>query len=370
VLQQVKSSSAHRIYIQLIIDPGDFDVADLCVIAGTIELTPIFPGSQVDFGVRIGMQEQGAATLADLAQADEAMQDAIISAGAVRPLLELTRLDSPVAQEHAARVVVGLCEQIDNQRIMVAGGAIFDLTMLLKHGSAHAMEAAAAAISSLCRNAVLAIERKGINLADLREEMSGAISSGSPSRAAHAARAQSKADSAAESPPSEVAAAAAEMPPAELEEEGSEEREGFRLQLIADAGGIIYAATQSSPSSARASTSPTFVRRCQAPSRAAAPLERHTPHARRARQTRLQNRHRVRSPQRPRRCRLPSSRRRGVRNAKGSPLSVAIRETASSLTRDDSERSWKTSILNGPASTWLCGCASPRWDRRCYPSRG
>ena len=209
------------------------------VVAGTIELTPIFPGSQVDFGVRIGMQEQGAATLADLAQADEAMQDAIISAGAVRPLLELTRLDSPVAQEHAARVVVGLCEQIDNQRIMVAGGAIFDLTMLLKHGSAHAMEAAAAAISSLCRNAVLAIERKGINLADLREEMSGAISSGSPSRAAHAARAQSKADSAAEAPPSEVAAAAAEMPPAELEEEGSEEREEFRRQLIADAGGII-----------------------------------------------------------------------------------------------------------------------------------
>jgi hypothetical protein len=209
------------------------------VVAGTIELTPIFPGSQVDFGVRIGMQEQGASSLADLAQADEAMQDAIISAGAVRPLLELTRLDSPVAQEHAARVVVGLCEQIDNQRIMVAGGAIFDLTMLLKHGSAHAMEAAAAAISSLCRNAVLAIERKGINLADLREEMSGAISSGSPSRAAHAARAQSKADSAAEAPPSEVAAAAAEMPPAELEEEGSEEREEFRRQLIADAGGII-----------------------------------------------------------------------------------------------------------------------------------
>jgi len=34
--------------------------------AGTIELTPIFPGSQVDFGVRIGMQEQGAASLADL----------------------------------------------------------------------------------------------------------------------------------------------------------------------------------------------------------------------------------------------------------------------------------------------------------------
>jgi len=52
------------------------------VVAGTIELTPIFPGSQVDFGVRIGMQEQGAASLADLAQADEAMQDAIISAGA------------------------------------------------------------------------------------------------------------------------------------------------------------------------------------------------------------------------------------------------------------------------------------------------
>ena len=43
-------------------------------VAGTVEATPIFPGSQVDFGMRIGMQEQGAATLSDLAFGDGAMQ--------------------------------------------------------------------------------------------------------------------------------------------------------------------------------------------------------------------------------------------------------------------------------------------------------
>ena len=80
-------------------------------VAGTIEIQPIFPGSQVDFGVRIGMQEQGAATLSDLASCDEAMQNAIIDCGGVKPLLDLIRLGSSVAQEHAARTIVGLCEQ-------------------------------------------------------------------------------------------------------------------------------------------------------------------------------------------------------------------------------------------------------------------
>ena len=36
VLQQVKSSSAHRIYIQLIIDPGGFDGGPLCVKTSAI----------------------------------------------------------------------------------------------------------------------------------------------------------------------------------------------------------------------------------------------------------------------------------------------------------------------------------------------
>ena len=49
------------------------------VVAGTIELTSIFPGSQVDFGVRIGMQEQGAASLADLAQAGTVLGSSILS---------------------------------------------------------------------------------------------------------------------------------------------------------------------------------------------------------------------------------------------------------------------------------------------------
>ena len=61
-------------------------------VAGTIEAQPIFPGSQVDFGTRIGMQEQAAATLAELAFHDPILQDAIIEAGGVPPLLNLVKV--------------------------------------------------------------------------------------------------------------------------------------------------------------------------------------------------------------------------------------------------------------------------------------
>jgi hypothetical protein len=71
-------------------------------VIGCTELLEIFKGSQADFGMRIGMQEQAAATLADLACNDISMQDAIIAANGVPPLLSLVRSGTQLAQEHAA----------------------------------------------------------------------------------------------------------------------------------------------------------------------------------------------------------------------------------------------------------------------------
>ena len=121
----------------------------------------LFPGCQADFAVRIGMQEQGAATLSDLAYRDHGMQDAIIEAGGVYPLLQMIRLSqlASLAQEHAARTLWYLCEHVENQREIVNLGAINEFVMLLRHGNPNAQEAAAAGIAEVARGAILAIER-------------------------------------------------------------------------------------------------------------------------------------------------------------------------------------------------------------------
>jgi hypothetical protein len=77
-------------------------------VIGCTELLEIFKGSQADFGMRIGMQEQAAATLADLACNDISMQDAIIAANGVPPLLSLVRSGTQLAQEHAAATMCHL----------------------------------------------------------------------------------------------------------------------------------------------------------------------------------------------------------------------------------------------------------------------
>ena len=63
-------------------------------IAGCQEIAERFPGSQVDFGMRIGMQEQAASTLSP-AYDDELMQDAIILDDGLPSLLSLVRLAVP-----------------------------------------------------------------------------------------------------------------------------------------------------------------------------------------------------------------------------------------------------------------------------------
>lgn len=106
----------------------------------------------------LGMQEQAAATLAEIALANPAMQDAIVEGIGVPPLLAVIRNGSPVGQEHAARAIWNLCASFENQAIIVECGCIPDLVALLKVGSPLAQEFAAAALSDLANGGI--VERK------------------------------------------------------------------------------------------------------------------------------------------------------------------------------------------------------------------
>ena len=92
------------------------------------------------------------------------MQDAIIKAGGVPPLLNLVRLGSQLAQENATRAVWHLCAATVNQGVIVHAGAIADLVALSKTGSAKGAELAAAVISDLAKGAIA--EREQMKLGD------------------------------------------------------------------------------------------------------------------------------------------------------------------------------------------------------------
>ena len=161
---------------------------------------------------KMGMQEQAAAALADVAFKNGDMQDAIIEAGGVPPLLSFMRAGSQAGQEHTARAIWHLAEQIDNQDHIVDCGTIPELVTLLKYGSSKAQELAAAGISDLAGGAIVEMERSGTSPKPLR-------SGPSP-----------------EPRKDEFAAAAADVASAATAEEA--EQEGNRLTAIADAGGI------------------------------------------------------------------------------------------------------------------------------------
>ena len=97
------------------------------------------------------MQEQAAATLAELAYGDKDMQDTIIHSSGVPPLLSLVRSGSPTAQEHAARAMWFLSMQMVNQTVVVENGAIPDLVALARTGSPKAAMLAAASLSELAK---------------------------------------------------------------------------------------------------------------------------------------------------------------------------------------------------------------------------
>ena len=56
-------------------------------------------------GIKVGLREQAAITLAEMAKDDHTMQAAVIRGGGVPPLLTLIRLGSQLGQEHAARAI-------------------------------------------------------------------------------------------------------------------------------------------------------------------------------------------------------------------------------------------------------------------------
>ena len=115
----------------------------------------------------VGMKEQAAATIANLAHNSADMQDAIIEAGVVPSLLAVIRTGSRLGQQHAARAIRNLVTRIpidmaliENQHEIVSHGAIPDLVQLTKTGSQKAQEIAAAGISELASGAVFEREAK------------------------------------------------------------------------------------------------------------------------------------------------------------------------------------------------------------------
>ena len=99
----------------------------------------------------IGIACRAASTLSDLAEGDQTMQEAIVAAGGVRHLLQLLRDGNPLAQEHATRAILQLCDSTSTQRIVVECGAIAELVALSKSGTVKAQELAAGVISALAK---------------------------------------------------------------------------------------------------------------------------------------------------------------------------------------------------------------------------
>ena len=108
----------------------------------------------------IGVQEQAAATLCDISYGDRAMQDEIIREGAILHLLNIMRNGTQLGQEYAVRAIWHLCASIENQGVVVDGGALPELVMLSKTGSDKSQELSAAVISDLARGTILERDRK------------------------------------------------------------------------------------------------------------------------------------------------------------------------------------------------------------------
>lgn len=71
---------------------------------GTAEQTSsaeLFPGSKVDLGPRIGVEEQAAVALVHLVRGDSMMHGALVDAGGVPRLLSLIHNSSTIASEAA-----------------------------------------------------------------------------------------------------------------------------------------------------------------------------------------------------------------------------------------------------------------------------
>ena len=130
-------------------------------------------------GIKLGVREQAAITVAEIAKDNDAMQSAIIQASGVPPLLTLIRLGSQLGQEHAARAIWHLSALTDRQMDLVDRGAIPDLVQLLKMGSLFAQEMAAAGLASLAHGCVM--ERQARPLSQGSEAVAASVEPSSSS---------------------------------------------------------------------------------------------------------------------------------------------------------------------------------------------
>ena len=136
----------------------------------------------------LGVQEVAACAIADLTKSDAPMQRAIIDEGCLPMMLTLMKSGSQVAQEHAARAILHLCDLPENQAMVIEGGAIAELVLLSRQGSAAAQAMAAAIISTLAKDADDE-RRSGIVAAGGLPPLIGLVSTGNPMAKAQAASA-------------------------------------------------------------------------------------------------------------------------------------------------------------------------------------
>ena len=108
----------------------------------------------------MGVQEQAAGALGDVACGDSAMQRLIVEGGGVPPLLALLRSSSTVSQANAARAIWHLCSSVEHQARIVDCNAIPELVQLSRTGSAAAQGFAAAVISELAKGAIIEREKQ------------------------------------------------------------------------------------------------------------------------------------------------------------------------------------------------------------------
>ena len=171
-------------------------------------------------GIKVGLREQAAISLAEIANHDPAMQAAIIRAGGVPPLLLLIKLGSQLGQEHAARAIWHLAALTEMQMELVDCKAIPELVQLLKVGSPFAQEMAAAGLADIAHGCVLERQVRAAAAQAAARVVGGGGASGAPQKGASAAECMG------------------------TESEKSSDREGQskeamdRLLLIPEAGGI------------------------------------------------------------------------------------------------------------------------------------
>lgn len=211
-------------------------------VVGAIELREIFPGSLVDFGVRIGMQEQAATALGELTLGDPDLQQTILQSKALVPLLSLVQYGSPIAAECAARVIWNLASNHSNQSMLMDSSAIHDLVNLVKTGSEAAKEMAAAGLGALAEGY---LAKHG---ASLRKKASAiaaahaiALSGADAPEACEDTTGESAGESTAALPEGSAKQqpSSPSVPEAETQEgDSSSIHEPNRLRVIAEAGGI------------------------------------------------------------------------------------------------------------------------------------